>query len=81
MENTELMIAPCAVMLLVPKDEDPWEYNIVPRKGLVTHSVRGVHASLQELSNLRMILKNDGVPWRELSKKKGQQTTRISKHS
>ena len=42
------------------KDEDPWEYNIALRKGLVPHSVRGVHASLQELSYLRMILKNDG---------------------
>ena len=43
------------------QDEDPWEHNIVLRKGLFTHSVRGVHASLQELSYLRMILKNDGV--------------------
>ena len=43
------------------QDEDPWEYNFAIRKGLVPHSVRGVHASLQELSYLRMILKNDGV--------------------
>ena len=42
------------------QDEDSWEYNIAPRKGLVPHSVRGVHASLQELSFLRMILENDG---------------------
>ena len=43
------------------QDEDPWKYNIALRKGLVPHSVRGVHASLQELSYLRMIRKNDGV--------------------
>ena len=58
------------------QDEDPWEYNIALRKGLVPHSVRGVHASLQELSYLQMIRKNDGLsqslPWRELSKEKGQ---------
>ena len=42
------------------QDEDPWEHNIALRKRLVPHSVRGVHASLQELSYLRMILKNDG---------------------
>ena len=59
------------------QDEDPWEYNIVPGKGLVPHPVRGVHASLPELSFLRMILKNDGGT----SKEKGQQTTRIFKHS
>ena len=43
------------------QDEDPWECNIGLRKGLVPHSVRGVHASLQELSYLQMIRKNDGV--------------------
>ena len=40
--------------------EDQWEYDIAPRNGTVPHAVRGVHASLQELSYLRMILKNDG---------------------
>ena len=25
------------------QDEDTWEYNIALRKGLVPHSVRGVH--------------------------------------
>ena len=39
------------------QEEDQWEYNIAPRKGLVPHSV---HAFLQELSYLRMIFKNDG---------------------
>ena len=43
------------------QDEDPWEYNIALRKGLLPHSVRGVHASLPELSYLRIIRKNDGV--------------------
>ena len=43
------------------QEEDQWEYNIVPRKGLVPHAVRGVYASLQELSYLRMVLKSDGV--------------------
>ena len=43
------------------QDEDPWEYNITLRKGLVPHSVRGVHASVQELSYLQMIRKNDGL--------------------
>ena len=33
------------------QDEDPWEYNIA--LGLVPHSVRCVHASLQELSYLQ----------------------------
>ena len=55
------------------QEEDHWEYDIDPRKGLVPHVVRGVYASLQELSYLRMILKSDGVmPWRQLSKEKGQ---------
>ena len=49
-----------SVWIAGAQDEDPWEYNIALRKGLVTHSVRGVHASLQELSYLQMILKNDG---------------------
>ena len=49
-----------SVWIAGAQDEDPWEYNIALRKGLVTHSVRGVHASLQELSYLRMILENDG---------------------
>ena len=49
------------VWIVGVQDEDPWEYNIALRQGLVPHSVRGVHASLQELSYLRMILKNDGV--------------------
>ena len=75
-ENTQLTIAPCTVMIGMgckdtnresvwiagaQDEEDPWEYNIAPRKGLVTRSVRGVHTSVQELSYLRMILKNDGV--------------------
>ena len=38
------------------QDEDPWEYNIAPRKGHVPQAVRGVYASLQELSYLRVIL-------------------------
>ena len=38
------------------QDEDPWEYNIAPRKGPVPQAVRGVYASLQELSYLRVIL-------------------------
>ena len=42
------------------QEEDQWEYDTAPRKGTVPHAVRGVHASLQELSYLRMILKNDG---------------------
>ena len=42
------------------QEEDQWEYDIAPRKGTVPHAVRGVHASLHELSYLRMILKNDG---------------------
>ena len=49
-----------SVWIAGAQDEDPWEYNIALRKGLVPHSVRGVNASLQELSYLRMILKNDG---------------------
>ena len=40
------------------QEEDQVEYDIAPRKGTVPHAVRGVHASLQELSYLRMILKN-----------------------
>ena len=28
------------------QEEDQWEYDIAPRKGLVPHTVRGVHASL-----------------------------------
>ena len=43
------------------QDEDTWEYNIALREGLVSHSVRGVHASLQELSYLRTIRKNDDL--------------------
>ena len=39
------------------QDEDPQEYNMALREGPVPHSVRGVHASLQELSYLQMILK------------------------
>ena len=42
------------------QEEDQWECDIAPRKGTVPHAVRGVHASLQDLSYLRMILKNDG---------------------
>ena len=41
------------------QDEDPWEYDIAPRKGTVPHAVRGVCASLQELRYLRIILKSD----------------------
>ena len=68
------------------QDEDPWEYNIALRKGLVPHSVRGVHASLQELSYLRMILKNDGVTLitaveRTVQGKGTVDNQRISKHS
>ena len=40
------------------REEDQWEYEFAPRKGLVPHSV---HAFLQELSYLRMIFKSDGV--------------------
>ena len=43
------------------QEEDQWEYDIAPRKGIVPHAVRGVHASLQELSYLRMIFKGDSV--------------------
>ena len=51
------------------QDEDPWEYDIAPRKCLVPHAVRGVYASLQELSYQRMIRKSDvdhcrGDNWR-----------------
>ena len=38
------------------QNEDPWEYNIAPRKGPVPQAVRGVYAPLQELSYLRVIL-------------------------
>ena len=41
------------------QDEDPWEYDIAPKKCLVPHAVRGVYASLQELSYQRTILKSD----------------------
>ena len=44
-----------------PQEEDQWECDIVPRKGPVPHFVRGVYASLPELSYLRMILQSDGV--------------------
>ena len=43
------------------QQEDQWEYDIASRKGPVPHPVRGVYASLQELSYLRLILKSDGV--------------------
>ena len=70
--RTQSTIAPCIVVigigyretgtvsmcgLTAPKEEDQWENDIAPRKGLVPHSV---HAFLQELSYLRMILKSDG---------------------
>ena len=37
------------------QEEDQWEYDIAPKKGLVPCAVRGVYASLQELSYLRMV--------------------------
>ena len=43
------------------QEEDQWECDIAPRKGPVPHAVRGVYASLQELSYLRLILKSDCV--------------------
>ena len=35
------------------QDEDPWEYDIAPRKGPVPHPVRGAYVSVHELSYLR----------------------------
>ena len=43
------------------QDGDQWEYDIAPKKGPVPRAVRGVYASLQVLSYLRMILKSDDV--------------------
>ena len=54
------------------QDEDPWEYDIAPRKGLVPHAVRDVYASLQELSYQRMILKW----WRDVDHCRGDNCPR-----
>ena len=69
--NTQLMIASCTVMigmgyrdtnreslcgLLVPKTRTHGSTTLLPEKGPVPQAVRGVYASLQELSYLRVIL-------------------------
>ena len=43
------------------QEEDKWEYDIAARKSPVARAVRGIYASMPELSHLRMILKSDGV--------------------